>query len=254
MATLQGIQVYPIKGMNAHILNEARLEPNKGLAGDRAYAIALGNTQFDPQHPVHMGKIKFLVLMTTPKLAQLRLDLPPGSTVAKIYKDQDQLLSADLSREEGVQAFNAFMESFMGDEGKKPFRLVSAPGHMFTDIREDCLSLLNLASVDELSKAMNLPLDPLRFRANLHVNGLEPWVERQWQPGDIIRINGCELEVMRSIVRCAATSVDLATGKLDSDVPKSLSKLFDKNLMGVYVNVKTGGQIAVGNNIRLQDK
>lgn len=254
MAILQSIQIYPIKGLNAQPLTVAQLEPNKGIAGDRAYAIAVGNTEFDPEHPVHMGKLKFLMLMTSPKLAQLRLDMPPGSPVARIYKGQEQLLAADLSNEDGVQAFNACLETFMGDEGKKPFRLVTAPGHMFSDVREDCLSMLNLASVDALSKAMDLPLDPLRFRANLHVNGLDPWEERQWQPGHIIRINGCELEVMRPITRCAATSVDLATGQLDSDVPKSLSTLFGKNHMGLYVNVKTGGPIAVGNDVRHQGK
>ena len=65
----------------------------------------------------------------------------------------------------------------------------------------------------------------------------------------MVRLGGCTLEVMRSIIRCAATNVNLQTACVDADVPKSLSQLFEKNLMGVYVNVTTGGRVAVGDTL-----
>lgn len=248
MASVCSLYRYPIKGLNAEALTIASLRPGRGFAGDRAYAIAHGRTEFDPEHPVHLGKIKFLSLMTHPRLAELRLETRPGGDI-RLYRHGALVLETSLLTADGIAAFDAYMLDFIGDQAKGAPKLVTAPGHMFSDVREDCMSIINLASVRALGAALGCDLDPLRFRANIYVDGFAPWAERSWQAGDLVRIGGNVLEVMRPIVRCAATNVNLATAMVDADVPKALGQLFEKNLMGIYANVITGGDIVIGDPV-----
>jgi hypothetical protein len=47
-------------------------------------------------------------------------------------------------------------------------KLLEAPGHMFTDTPEKCLSLISLASITDLERVMRADVDPRRFRADIY--------------------------------------------------------------------------------------
>jgi hypothetical protein len=42
------------------------------------------------------------------------------------------------------------------------------------------VSLVNLASVSMLGKVMDVAVDPMRFRANFYLSGVDEWKERDW--------------------------------------------------------------------------
>src|ERR1700741_1357575 len=54
---------YPVKGLSPEPMQKVGLEPGRTLPFDRAYAIENGPGRFDPEHPVHLPKITFLMLM-----------------------------------------------------------------------------------------------------------------------------------------------------------------------------------------------
>jgi hypothetical protein len=56
--------------------------------------------------------------------------------------------------------------------------------------------------------------------------------------------------VVKRIVRCAATNVDPLTGVRDMTIPQTLMQTFDHMDCGVYAEVVTGGEIAVGDTVR----
>jgi uncharacterized protein YcbX len=91
-------------------------------------------------------------------------------------------------------------------------------------------------------------LDPLRFRANVIVDGLAPWAEKAWT-GQVLGIGGSRFRVRGPIDRCAATNVDPATGKRDLNLPKTLSSAFGGNFFGVYLDVLSPGEVAVGDPV-----
>ncbi len=73
-------------------------------------------------------------------------------------------------------------------------RVVSAPGHRFMDIGApvpalmDCLSLINFASLRAVEAAMGRRLDPLRFRANICMDGSHTFGHAD--PGVYLRLAG----------------------------------------------------------------
>jgi len=87
--------------------------------------------------------------------------------------------------------------------------------------------------------------DPLRFRANVYFDGAVPWSELDWIESEIT-VGAARLRVISPITRCAATQVDPANAKRDLDIVSTLERAFDHINMGVYAEVVTGGEIAIG--------
>jgi uncharacterized protein YcbX len=111
--------------------------------------------------------------------------------------------------------------------------------------------LINLASLAELEKAVGQRVDPLRFRANLYVEGWPAWHEFDLLDQDVTIGPFARAKVVKRIVRCAATNVDPQTGARDLEIPKTLMKAFGHQDLGVYLEVVTPGPIATGNNIEV---
>ena len=88
---------------------------------------------------------------------------------------------ATCGRTRGGQRSEAYLQGFCEGETRGAVRLLEAPdGFRFTDsIRSGFVSILNLASVRDLERRMGAPIDPLRFRANIAVEGWEPWAEEE---------------------------------------------------------------------------
>ena len=82
-----------------------------------------------------------------------------------------------------------------------------APGHSFSDVAAKCVHIVNLASVREVERIVGRPVDPLRFRANLYLDGAEPWSEFAWLDKEI-GVGHARLAVFARTQRCEATNVD----------------------------------------------
>jgi uncharacterized protein YcbX len=110
------------------------------------------------------------------------------------------------------------------------------------------VSIINLASVAAVENAAGAPVNPLRFRGNVYVEGWPAWREFDLL-GREIGLGNARLKVVKRIVRCAATEVDPDTGMRDVPVPNTLMKTFGHADCGVYAEVMTEGQVSVGDRI-----
>lgn len=113
------------------------------------------------------------------------------------------------------------------------------------------ISLINLASVGALQSAIGAAVEPIRFRANVYLDGAAPWSELGWL-GSEIAIGRARLRIIAAITRCAATQVNPLTAERDVDIVATLQRCFGRNLMGVYAEVVSRGDIAVGNVLSIE--
>ena len=90
------------------------------------------------------------------------------------------------------------------------------------------------------------PVDPLRFRGNLYIDGLEAWGEMRWVGKEIAVGDAVRLKVVDPIGRCAATNVDPKTGVRDLNIPLTLRRGFGHSECGVYAKVVQGGVVKTG--------
>ena len=127
-------------------------------------------------------------------------------------------------------------------------KIVHAPGHSFSDMAAKCVHIVNLASVAELERTLGRPVDPLRFRANLYLEGVPPWAEFAWM-GKEITVGPVRLSVFARTQRCEATNVDPAKGVRDMGIPAHLTRTWGHQDFGIYGKVAMGGEIAVGSPV-----
>jgi uncharacterized protein len=192
-ATVAAIYRYPVKGLSAESLDSVALIPGECLPHDRRFAIALGSTLFDPQRPEWLSKIHFVMLMRDEKLAQLQTRFDAESGVLTIAEDGRRLLRERMTETEGRRLVAEFFTDFLGPAVNGPLRVVEAPGHAFADARrkpnattDKYVSLINRASIAALEAAMGVPVDPLRFRANVYFDGASAWSEHDWIDSEIV--------------------------------------------------------------------
>jgi uncharacterized protein len=250
--TVVAIYRYPVKGLSAEKLEQVVLTPGECLPHDRQFAIALGSTRFDPQHPGWLPKTHFAMLMRDEKLALLQTRFDAESGVLEITKNARVLLHARLTDAEERKLMGEFLTDFLGDAVNGPLRILSAPGHAFADARrkpnattDKYVSLINRSSIAALETAMGAAVDPIRFRANIYFDGPSAWSEQDWIDREV-DLGAARLRVISPITRCAATQVNPLSGKRDLDIVGALGRAFGHTDMGVYAEVIAGGEIAVG--------
>ena len=130
-----------------------------------------------PPHPRHLPKVNFLMLMRDERLATLRTQFDDTSETLTILRDGKQVARGQLTTPLGRQLIEQFLAAYMKAELRGPPKIVHAHGHSFSDVAAKCVHIVNLASVRELERTLGRPVDPLRFRANLYLEGVEPWAE-----------------------------------------------------------------------------
>lgn len=244
-ATVSSIYRYPVKGLSPERLDAAEFEVGKGLPFDRAYAIENGPGRFDPANPQHLPKIAFLMLMRDERLATLATRFDPQGQVLTILRGGRQVARGDLSTRLGCSMIEQFIAAYMKASLRGAPKVVSAPGHMFSDVATPCLHIVNLASVRDLERIAGRPVDPLRFRANLYIDGVEAWSELKWV-GLEAAAGVTRLEVVKRTQRCDATNVDPATGTRDLSLPALLKRTWGHADFGVYAKVVKPGRVAAG--------
>ena len=139
--------------------------------------------------------------------------------MATISVEVELLVAADAGDEAA-----AWVSEFIG----KPTRLVQVPverarttasGYGKDDDKVAFadgfpLLLIGQASLDDLSQRIGRPMEMLRFRPNLVIEGSEAFAEDGWKR---VRIGDVELRVVKSCSRCILTTIDPQTGERSAD-------------------------------------
>ena len=242
---LASLYRYPVKGLTPEPLQRASLTAGETLAFDRAWAIENGAGRFDPAAPRHLPKINFLMLMRAERLATLRSTFDDATETLAILRDGKQVARGQLTTPLGRQLIEQFFAAYMKAELRGAPKIVHASGHSFSDVADKCVHIVNLASVRELERTLGRPVDPLRFRANLYLEGVEPWAELGWM-GKEMAVGDARLAVFKRTQRCEATNVDPERGVRDIAIPAHLQRTWGHQDFGIYTRVTSGAEIAIG--------
>ena len=241
---------HPIKGFTPQKVQSAQLIVDQPFPGDRLFAVEDGPCGFDPAAPAFIPKTRFAVLAKVADVAKARTsyDLATGALSARAVGAE--AFEGVLTRADGQAAFARWLAGVLGDAAHGPLRVVDGRGHRFLDHPRGQVSIINLASVRDLEARIGRPVDPLRFRANLYVEGWPAWAENDWTGRDMA-LGAATARVFAPITRCSAPGVDPATGERDMDVTGDLFRLYGHLLCGIYVHITQGGAVAEGDSAGL---
>ncbi|WP_075997237.1 MOSC domain-containing protein [Salaquimonas pukyongi] len=253
---LAQIYRYPVKALPGERLDKVSLTAAEGLPHDRRFALT--NMSEPAPDGEWMPCRSFFINALHDGLAQFSQTFDEASGKLTIASHQGSAVSFTAGDGESQTRANAsipaLLEPLQPETSIPPMiaerRQVPGAHSGFWDFTDSALSIINLASVDMLSKAMGVELDPRRFRGNLLIDGLAPWEEFSWL-GKRISIGEAELEIIRPAQRCPATSVNPETALRDLKVPDCLQTHFGHAFLGMYAQVTKGGLIAPGESINI---
>jgi uncharacterized protein len=250
-AHVQGLFVYPVKGMTPQPLDRVVLEPGRGFPFDRTLALARPGGAYVPGMRHGISKREFYVLVAEARLAGLTTHLDTATGQFSVDVRGHRVLTVDLDSEDGVARLRAFYARVLDlPRGTEPV-LARDPGRRFTDTAHNSdrqmefVSFLNLASVRDFAERVEAPVDPLRFRANVHLEGFPAWHEFTLV-GREFTLGGVRFRGTKPTERCAATEVEPGTGRRDLPVPQLLHRTYGHEFMGVYAEVLEGGELLDG--------
>jgi len=247
-AKIVGLYRYPVKGLTPEPLSSTVLRPGQTVPADRRYAIENGPSGFDPAAPTWLAKPHFLMLMRDEWLAGLRTHFDDATNVLTIRHNGKIAAQGDLETSDGRAAIENFFRASFAGQIKGPPKVLSSPGHSFSDVARKVVSIINLSSLRAIESMVGAPVHPLRFRANVYVEGWPAWSELDLLERTLA-IGETRLKVVKRIVRCAAVNVDPDTAERDLAIPQALQRRLGHGDCGIYAEVTAGGTIAVGDAI-----
>jgi uncharacterized protein YcbX len=251
-AEITGIYRYPVKGLSPERLSRVALAAGQTLPADRRYAIENGPSGFDPADPKWMSKAYFLMLQRDEWLAGLQTHFDDASNVLTIRHNDRIAAQGDLETAQGRTAVEQFFASNFANQIKGPPKILKGKDHSFSDVAKKVVSIINLSTLQAIEDVVVQPVHPLRFRANLYLRGWPAWHEFDLL-GQTLAIGKARLKVMKRITRCAAINVDPDTAARDLNILHTLLRRFGHADCGVYAEVVTGGAVAIGDAMRIEE-
>lgn len=227
MLRLSALYRYPLKSGKAETLQHIGLD-KLGLDGDRRWMLVdEASGRFLTQRTVaKMSQLSALwnsaggLSLSSPGHATLEIALPGSDAELRgVTLWRDALRVPDA----GDQAA-AWVSDFIG----KPTRLVHIPleraryteagygqdGDQVGFADGYPLLLIGQASLDDVSTRVGRPMEMLRFRPNLVIEGGDAFAEDGWKR---LRIGDVELRVVKPCSRCILTTIDPKTGERSAD-------------------------------------
>ena len=157
-------------------------------------------------------------------------------------------LTFDPDREQ--DAFLSWVRQIMSASRPQSVRLVRSVAQGMTDTDYPSVSFINLASHAAVAQDTSPDLSELRWRCNVHMDGLEAWEELDWV-GKTIRAGEAELRVEEAIERCKVPAANPLTGAQDTDIVGTLMRAFGHMTFGISAVVTKPGALAVGDTVEL---
>jgi len=252
---------YPVKSGQAQRLQGSPVDL-LGLQGDRRWMV------------VEEENGRFLTQRAWPQLSQLKASDGESGELLLEAPGQVPLQVAVPAADDSLRGVTIWRDTLRvpdaGDEAAawlsqllgKPLRLVYCPeqrarylpnGYGLNSDRAAFpdgfpLLLIGQGSLDELNRRIGRPMEMLRFRPNLVVQGAEPFAEDGWKR---IRIGELQFRVLKPSVRCIFTTLDPTTGErsLDREPLTTLKTFREKEgdiLFGQNLAVDGSGTLEVG--------
>lgn len=243
---LAEIYRHPIKGHGREAIASVRLLEGACLPWDRHWAVAHEAAKLVPGWN---RCVNFARGAKAPALMAITSTLDEARRTVTLHHPDHGEITFRPDAAEDLQRFLHWIAPMNPADRAQPVQIVTADRGM-TDSPFPSISVLNRASLADLSARMGVDLSPDRWRGNLWLDGAEAWSEFNWID-QTLHIGGAVLKIKERITRCSATTVDPTTGRPNADTLRALDAAFGHQDFGVYAVVVKSGPIAVGDEWRL---
>ena len=242
-AALASIWRHPLKAIGREEMGRADLVAGHGLPFDRRWAVTHERSQ-----PIEgwAKKANFLRGVSGPELMAATAELDAEGRRLTLRHPRAGTLTLDPDAPEDAARLTDWLGPLWPEDLPRPVAVARCETG-FTDVPEPWIAIGNLASHRAVESRVGRDLSMHRWRANLWVEGLDPWAEFDLV-GQRFRIGGAVLEGRQRITRCKATMANPETGVRDADTLAALRSWGHQDF-GLYAEVIEGAMVAPGDEV-----
>ena len=241
----------PVKSLSFSYSSKLIVKKNIGIMNDRIFAftrlINQSKANNYEKNPKDRNLNFFLTLKNSPFLNKYNFDyksnelslLLDSKLIQKISldkRDNFKILSQELIDREKITKYI-------------PYLIHNINFPFFDTMPHNTISLINMSSIKDFEKKTNRKIEHERFRGNVYVKNIDPWIEFKWINQEI-SINGCLFKVLNKITRCVATNLIPNSETADINLLKMLRETYGHINMGIYLKPLNDGEINVENIIK----
>ena len=253
MIKIENLFFSPVKSIsftNSEFLNVLK---DKGIQSDRIFAFVqnLDSTSIKNliEDPKSRKLNNFITLKNTPELNKYNFIYIKDKL---ILKKQDEIILSINPFLENEKKLLCDKVNHIIIKNKKLDFLMDEKNPFFDTMPDNSISLVNKKSVTDFSMKILSDIEFERFRANIYIDGLAAWEERNWI-GKTININNIDFFVSSEISRCSATNLKPSTDIVTINLPNQLKKTYDHINMGIYLVPLQNGVISKNDKIIIYD-
>jgi len=251
-AILDKLYFSPVKSLSLVNTNNLKIKKDVGIKNDRILAFTrivneeeANNYQKNP----NKRNLKFfLTLKNSPFLNKYNFQLKDNE-LTLLYVDQ-VINKISINNNDNLKIISNELKKREKIKNYTPHLIKNLDFPFFDTMPQNSISLININSIDDFEKKINHKIDHKRFRGNIYIKNINPWVEFEWI-NKTISINSCLFKVLKKIPRCSATSLILNSDKVDINLPKKLKKTYGHIDMGIYLKPLNNGTINISDQIKI---
>ncbi len=253
MISVKNLYYCPVKSVSFSKSNELFIIKNIGIKNDRIFVFTKNldakKTQSLLTNPNQRKLNNFLTLKNTPELNEFNFEYIDNKLIFK--NKNEPILIINPSKKIDINKICNKIEMLIFN--KQNINLLSDFKNPFFDtMPNNSISLINISSVNDFASKINKKIEYERFRSNIYIKGLDPWVERSWI-NKIIKINNVSFLITNNIPRCSATNLQPNTSNVTMNLPLELKKIYNHIDMGIYLLPLNDGSIKIDDQLNLND-
>ena len=235
---------HPIKAHGREAVEAFEIAPGGTIPFDRIWAVAHEAAKLDGAEWVACAN--FTRGAKTPALMAITARMA-GDLVTLSHPERPDL-TFDPDRDS--RAFLDWIAPLADPSRAAPSGLLRAGSRGFTDTAFPSISLASAATHAAVEDKVGRPLSRHRWRANLWIEGAEPWEEFNWIGRDAT-LGRARFRIEQRITRCRATMANPATGQVDVDTLGTLDAGWGHRDFGIYLICIAPGRVGVGDTLAL---
>jgi len=243
----------PVKSISFEESESLNVLTDRGIENDRIFAFVQNLDSNSIKNLIEDPKSRklnnFLTLKNSPELNQYNFTYAKNKLILK-KKDEIIISINPFSKNEKKLLCDKINQIILKD--KKLDLLMDEKNPFFDTMPNNSISLINKKSISDFSNKISTNIEIERFRANIYIDGIAAWEERDWI-GKTININNINFFVSDEISRCSATNLKPSTDIVTINLPNQLKKTYDHINMGLYIVPQQNGVISKEDKIIIHD-
>ena len=253
MIKIENLFYSPVKSISFEESESLNVLTDRGIESDRIFAFVQNLDANSIKNLIEDPKSRklnnFLTLKNSPELNQYNFTYAKNKLILK-KKDEIIISINPFSKNEKKLLCDKINQIILKD--KKLDLLMDEKNPFFDTMPNNSISLINKKSISDFSNKISTNIEIERFRANIYIDGIAAWEERDWI-GKTININNINFFVSDEISRCSATNLKPSTDIVTINLPNQLKKTYDHINMGLYIVPQQNGVISKEDKIIIHD-